>query len=231
VADLAMANVSSMDENAMVTALNAVAQTIYEHGIAPTLPIEATTMRSRAVADDSCGIQGRADLTEAKRQSGDPEGPLTDVVFDGKVGACEPTAATLPANDIDASQGMVMLWVDDPKDDGGSERSLADVRAQENQRLAGPVKQAWERGLPKGDELMVKAPFRSQDGATEWLWFRVDRWDSDDQLSGRLVSQPARAKQLKSGDLVVAGRSQIFDYLWFKSDGTQEGNATQAFVH
>jgi hypothetical protein len=78
---------------------------------------------------------------------------------------------------------------------------------------------------------MVKAPFRAEDGKTEWLWFRVDRWDTDDQISGRLVSHPVHAKQLKAGDLVVAGRTQVFDYLWFKSDGTQEGNATQAFVH
>jgi hypothetical protein len=230
VADLVMANVSSMDEGAMVTAVNTVAQTIYEQGVAPTLPIEATALRSRAVADDACGIQGKADLSAAKRQSGDPEGPLTEVVFEGKVGACEPTSAS-PPTDIDVDQGMVMLWVDDPKGDGGSERTLADVRAQENQRLAGPVKDAWARGLPEGDELLVKAPFRSEDAKTEWLWFRVDRWDSDDQLSGRLVSEPARAKQLKSGDLVVAGRAQVFDYLWFKSDGTQEGNTTQAFVH
>ncbi len=232
VADLVMSNVSSMDEAAMVTAVNATAQTIYEQGVAPTLPIDATAFRSRAVADDSCGIQGKVDLAEAKRQSGDPEGPLTEVVFDGKIGACEPTSATTPsATDIDANQGMVMLWVDDPKGDGGAERTLADVRAQESQRLAGPVKDAWARGLPEGDELLVKAPFRSEDGKTEWLWFRVDRWDSDDQMSGRLVSEPTHAKQLKSGDLVVAGRAQVFDYLWFKSDGTQEGNATQAFVH
>ena len=232
VADLVMSNVSSMDEGAMVTAVNAVAQTIYEQGIAPTLPIDAHALRSRAVGDDSCGIHGKADLTAAKRQDGDPEGPLTDVVFDGKVGACEPTSAAPPlASDVDVNQGLVMLWVDDPMGDGGAERTLADVRAQESQRLAGPVKQAWERGLPEGEELLVKAPFHSEDGATEWLWFRVDRWDSDDQLTGRLVSEPSRAKQLKSGDLVVAGRAQVFDYLWFKSDGTQEGNVTQAFVH
>ena len=231
VADLVMANVSSMDEGAMVTAVNAVAQAIYEQGIAPTLPIDATAFRARTVADDACGIQGKADLSEAKRQSGDPEGPLTNVVFDGKVGSCEPTSAIPPTTDIDANQGMVMLWVDDPKGDGAEELTLADARAHENQRLAGPVKEAWERGLPQGDELMVKAPFRSEDGKTEWLWFRVDRWESDDQMSGRLVSQPTHAKQLKSGDLVVAGRAQVFDYLWFKSDGTQEGNTTQAFVH
>jgi hypothetical protein len=125
---------------------------------------------------------------------------------------------------------MVMLWVDDPKGDGGAERSLADVRAEENQRLAGPVKDAWARGLPEGEQLLVKAPFPVEGGGTEWLWFRVDRWDSDDQLTGRLVSEPSRAKQLKSGDLVVAGRAQVFDYLWFKADGTQEGNATQVFL-
>jgi hypothetical protein len=232
VADLVMSNVSSMDEGAMVTAVNAVAQVIYEQGVAPTLTINADTFRSRAVADDSCGIVGKAELSAAKRRGGDPEGPLTDVVFEGNVGTCERTSAAPPlASDVDLNQGMVMLWVDDPKDDGGAERTLADVRAQELQRLAGPVKQAWERGLPEGEQLLVKAPFRAEDGSTEWLWFRVDRWDSDDQLSGRLVSEPARAKQLESGDRVVAARAQVFDYLWFKSDGTQEGNATQAFVH
>ena len=231
VADLVMSNVSSMDESAMVTAVNAVAQTLYEQGVAPTLAVDAEAFRSRAVADDSCGIQGTATLTAGRRQGGDPQGPLTDVVFEGKVGTCEPTSASPPPpTEVDASQGMVMLWVDDPKGDGGSERTLSDVRAQELQRLAGPVKQAWERGLPEGEELLVKAPFRAEDGSTEWLWLRVDRWDSDDQLTGRLVSAPVRAKQLESGDLVVAVRSQVFDYLWFKADGTQEGNATQAFV-
>lgn len=232
VADLVMSNVSSMDEAAMVTAVNAVAQAIYEQGVAPTLAIDADAFRSRAVGDDSCGIQGKAELRAAKRQGGDPDGPLTDVVFDGKVGTCEPTSAAPPlVTDVDANQGMVMLWVDDPKGDGGAERTLADVRAQELQRLAGPVKEAWARGLPEGEKLLVKAPFPAEGGATEWLWFRVDRWDSDDQMTGRLVSEPSRAKQLKSGAVVVANRAQVFDYLWFKSDGTQEGNATQAFVN
>jgi hypothetical protein len=231
VSDLVMSNVSSMDEAAMITALNAVAQSIYEQGPATSLAIDAAAFRSRTVADDSCGIQGRATLSTARRQGGDPEGPLTEVVFEGHVGSCEPTSAAPPPPDVEIGQGMVMLWVDDPKGDGSAEPTLASVRAQGLQRLAGPVREAWERGLPEGDELLVKAPFRADDGSTEWLWLRVDRWDGADQLTGRLVSEPVRATQLEAGDLVVAGRTQLFDYLWFKSDGTQEGNATQRFVH
>src|SRR4029434_9622150 len=99
-----------MGEGAVVAGVNAVAQAIYEQGIAPTLPIDANAFRARTVADDACGIQGKADLSAAKTQSGEREGALTDVVFDGKVGSCEPTSAIPPTTDIDANQGMVMLW-------------------------------------------------------------------------------------------------------------------------
>lgn len=232
--ELVMANVDSETEDAMLTALNAVAQTMFEQGIASQLAVDASQMTSRAVAEVSCGIEGTAELVSARSKNGDPDGPLAAVTFEGTLGSCEPTAADTPQEpvaeaDIEATQGMVMLWVDDPATDADtlSLSPLERARSEALSRLSGPVKQAFEAGLESEEELLVKAPFRASDGTTEWLWYRVEGWGATDHLTGRLVSEPRVSQHLSKGDLVVAELKQLFDYLWFKADGSREGNTTQ----
>lgn len=87
-------------------------------------------------------------------------------------------------------------------------------------------KAAFQKGLEPGARMMVKAPFTTDDGGTEWMWIELLKWDDDDVLRGILKNQPTLIKDLKEGASTTVKASKIFDYLYYHSDGTTEGNET-----
>jgi uncharacterized protein YegJ (DUF2314 family) len=87
----------------------------------------------------------------------------------------------------------------------------------------------YAKGVPEGDHLIIKAPFDTDSGGTEWMWVEVTAIDGD-KISGILVNDPFDIKGLKNGAQVQAHAPDIFDYLLRKADGTEEGGETNAIM-
>ncbi|MCB9778144.1 MAG: DUF2314 domain-containing protein [Alphaproteobacteria bacterium] len=207
--------VSGEEVDPMAARLNAVAQALLEGApLGATVPVDANAFRSDSARVAGCGLQGTASLAYGRGHA-DVVGDAAHAVlasFDGGFGECEGAAvAAAPAAATAAD-------------------TLATVQARALTRLRGPVRDAAQAGLPSGERLLVKAPFPSSAGEIEWLWVEVQQWDGDDVLRGKLVSDPTRAANLKKGSAVKARVDVLFDYLWVKADGSQEGNTTQQYL-
>lgn len=97
-------------------------------------------------------------------------------------------------------------------------------------RLRAELKPRFIAGLSPGERLMVKAPFRTPAGGREWMWIGVSRWQGP-RIHGVLDNDPVDVRDLKAGVHVDVLEDDILDYLYFRSDGTSEGNETAKLMH
>lgn len=83
--------------------------------------------------------------------------------------------------------------------------------------------------MEDGYTLLLKAPFEEDDGGTEWMWVEVTNWKTN-QITGLLQNEPYHVKGLKAGSVVTVAQEDIFDFILYKPDGTQEGNETEKLI-
>ena len=58
------------------------------------------------------------------------------------------------------------------------------------------------------------------------MWFELTSWDVS-RLKGTLMNTARGIPDLKEGAEVEIPESQIFDYKWYKADGSVEGNLAE----
>jgi uncharacterized protein YegJ (DUF2314 family) len=90
------------------------------------------------------------------------------------------------------------------------------------------LRSLFNKGLEL-ETLLLKAPFTTDDDGNEWMWIEVTRWQ-DETIEGILQNEPYYIKNLKAGAKVTVKQEDIFDYIIYKSDGTQEGNETGKLI-
>lgn len=91
------------------------------------------------------------------------------------------------------------------------------------------LKKMFNEGLEPGCALLLKAPFRTDDGGNEWMWVEVTKW-SQDEIEGVLQNNPFHIVDLKAGSTVFIALDDVFDYTLRKADGTTEGNETGKII-
>jgi len=84
-------------------------------------------------------------------------------------------------------------------------------------------------GLAPGERLAVKAPFRTRDDGTEWIWVEVVSWQ-DGRIRGVLMNEPVAVPDLKLGSQVAVAEIEIFDYLFVDAEGNTDGNTTEELL-
>jgi hypothetical protein len=111
-----------------------------------------------------------------------------------------------------------------------TKRSAKVMEASKKARQAFPkLKKIFNEGLPEGHSLMLKAPFKTDDGGVEWIWVKITEWKN--QLAkGQLWTTPFRISRLKAGMDVSVNPALAFDYILQKSDGSFEGNKTEKII-
>jgi len=97
-------------------------------------------------------------------------------------------------------------------------------KARAKKRLP-EIRKRFNAGLQPGEQIMVKAPFERPDGGNEWMWVEVSSWKGD-VIVGLLNNDPVDIPDLHAGAEVKVRQSEVFDYLHYKADGTEEGNET-----
>jgi uncharacterized protein YegJ (DUF2314 family) len=85
--------------------------------------------------------------------------------------------------------------------------------------------QRFAKGLPPAERLLLKAPFRTSKGNTEWMWVEVTAWNGE-QITRSARQRPLRRPRVKAGATVQVKQPDVFDYYLVKPDGTTEGNET-----
>ncbi|KAA3633312.1 MAG: DUF2314 domain-containing protein [Bacteroidetes bacterium] len=81
----------------------------------------------------------------------------------------------------------------------------------------------------EGTSLLMKFPFENLVGEQEWMWVEVLKWE-DNKVTGLLQNDPRIVKGLKFGQEVTKDERDMFDYIIYYPDGTEEGNETGKII-
>lgn len=61
------------------------------------------------------------------------------------------------------------------------------------------------------------------------MWVEITKWE-DDVIYGTLQNDPYDIAGLKAGARVSVKQEDVFDYIYYKPDGTYEGNTTGELI-
>jgi uncharacterized protein YegJ (DUF2314 family) len=156
-------------------------------------------------------------LLRGRPQEGDPGNSLIKISFESGVGKTE---------DERRENLLSRLW--------GSRDSIVGVKhtgdiveaSKRARAKLADLRASFIKGLPPGSRLLVKAPFARDDEGNEWMWVEVMRWPSAANIDGILQNDPFYIRKLKAGSRVPVNVSEIFDYIFYRGDGSREGNET-----
>lgn len=158
-------------------------------------------------------------LGEAARSKTDPDNGLIEIAFAGA-----------PATPLPERQEALFVHVfGEPKEKRGkaTPREAEKIASRlARRRLFKEVKPHFRGGVPAGETLLIKAPFKNTKGQREYLWIELESWDVS-RVHGALMNTPRNIPTLKEGQKVSVSDADIFDYKWYKADGTVEGNTTE----
>jgi uncharacterized protein YegJ (DUF2314 family) len=208
--------------------INATAQLIVE-GAKPAAKmsidfqqIRHPQARKSALEDQKAGAKGAAEISLriTKAEEGDPANFLLEFVFD-----------RYPGPDRYARQEALLQTLFGSKDEIRSVRhdeAILAASAAARKNLP-KLRDQFNAGFAPGAYLMLKAPFKTDDDGREWMWVEVVEWKSD-RIKGRLRNDPRAIKALKAGQEVQVLQGDVFDYIFFRADGTSEGNETGRLI-
>lgn len=205
-----------------------VAQTMAERGrvdAAGRIDVDLRSLRAgelRRLADElKKGGTGRASvgIAEGKLEQGDAENRLVELTFAGKPGGPVERQNAVLAEVFGAEDPLVYVKHDD---------ALRAESARANARFLA-LEPGWAKRRAEGEQLMVKAPFRTRSGESEYMWVEVTAWKGK-KLRGLLANDPYEVPDLRAGATVEVETTAVFDYLVRRPDGTTEGNTTERFL-
>jgi uncharacterized protein YegJ (DUF2314 family) len=226
--DVVVDDVTGTAASSMASLVNLLCQHMAESG-PPTNPAETVRLDLSAIRNDEVrqgleaslrdGATRRADVATAPAEpdQGDPDNRLLALTFATAPGATpqERQSRTL-ATLFGTTDTVARVRADDVELTAARDRARAKLPAKADQ---------FRQGLPVGERLLIKSPFRSTDGRTEYMWVEVLSWQGD-RITGILTSRPAFPSDLNPGSRVTVEQSEAFDYLHVHRDGTAEGNET-----
>jgi len=184
--------------------------------------IKSTPMRAPVISSLEGNGTGVAHLTliDGKRDEGDPDNRLVEISSDKYKG-----------NDSHARLEAMLTGLlgatDQAKTIDHSEALLAASR-KAREHLP-ELRTDFNAKLQPGESILLKAPFTTDDGHTEWMWVEVTQWDGN-AIRGLLMNDPDRVRNLHAGQLVDVDEWRVFDYIRIHPDGTREGNTTAAII-
>ncbi|HEX3126388.1 MAG TPA: DUF2314 domain-containing protein [Thermoanaerobaculia bacterium] len=177
-------------------------------------------MRKEKVASYKSNATGKARLrlVLGVPQEGDPENRLAEIVFDRYSGP-----------DTQARQEVMLSTLfgadEDTLTNTTHGEEVLEVSRKARETLLATLKPAFQKGLPPGETLLVKAPFKTPAGGNEWMWVEVLEWKTG-TIQGTLRNDPVEVKALKAGQRVEVQEKDLFDYIHYLADGSSEGNET-----
>jgi hypothetical protein len=155
--------------------------------------LDLRTVKNSQVREDQLkSLKGNASavacltLKPGQREEGDPKNRLIELGSDD-----------YPGTDDSAKQGaMISSFF-------GSEDSISKIKHNEELLAASArakaklpeLQKAFSSGLEPGEFIDVKAPFKTQDGGTEWMSVEVTSWKGN-AIEGSLDNEPENVPEL-----------------------------------
>lgn len=169
---------------------------------------------------DSAAQAALISIYEGVPDEGDPENRLMQIGFEGYEGP-----------DIQAKQFALLSKLFGATDKvlmakNGKELEEASKRAR---KQLPKLFDAFNAGLEPGEYIMLKSPFKTEDGGDEFMWIEVTTWEGD-QIKGVLKSEPYNVRDLHAGQVVKVSQETVYDYLRVFADGRMEGNETSKII-
>jgi uncharacterized protein YegJ (DUF2314 family) len=155
-------------------------------------------------------------LIDAVPDEGDPENRLIELRFDRYDGETVHERNQRFASAFYGSVDTVSYITHNDAIRSASERARKRLPA---------LRKAFNSGLPPGENLLLTAPFDTPSGGNEWMWVEVSSWKGN-EIVGLLGNEPAEIPDLHAGATVKINEQDVFDYLLYKADGSEEGNET-----
>ncbi|MEM7164553.1 MAG: DUF2314 domain-containing protein [Planctomycetota bacterium] len=211
--------------------INLVCQTIYERPRLETSGVLEVSI-DRVDNPKTRDVQQTNILDNAKRsavliveytapEEGDAENRLIEIVFGNAEGGESPQVAQdRTLSELYGSSDEISMVSHDDELQAASERARTEVLK---------LKPTFADGPDLNEELLVKAPFETESGGTEWMWVEVVTW-KDKQILGILTNDPFEIPDLHAGARVEVDEELLFDYIHRRPDGTQVGNETGEIV-
>ncbi|NOT73487.1 MAG: DUF2314 domain-containing protein [Cyclobacteriaceae bacterium] len=225
--ELSIKGFTCSDQNTFGNLINAAAQTMAENPIINddlTLDIDLTKIKNQHVREhlmtDLYANSKKAatiKLQAVDPEEGDNDSPQFVFMFDNPTYASSYEAQNAVVDSLFGSTDAIEYTDHDDE--------LISASQKARKRLP-ELKQMFLDGLKPGYAIMIKLPFKVDDGVgNEWMWVEVTSW-SDKENTGILQNEPFNIKDLKVGAIVNFDEAQIFDYILNNPDGTSEGNTT-----
>lgn len=228
--DIVINDFSQSDYRRMGSLINLVTQTLVEGeeladdwGVDINVSeIKHPSVNEKMVSSmfDNASKSTRLMLSPTKPEEGDPNNFLLEVDFSKSEGkTLQAKQNSLVAN--------IFGWQDQISYVKHNQK--IDVASAKARKQLPRLKKKFVNGLPTGDYLHVKAPFKTPDGSNEWMWVEVVKW-SDKEIEGLLQNVPFNIPDLKVGSEVIIYQGDIFDYTYHLSNGESEGNTTGKLI-
>jgi hypothetical protein len=182
--------------------------------------LRIAAMREEKVASFKSDATGKARLRliQGVPEEGDPENRLAEIVFDRYSGP-----------DVQARQEAMLDRLfgadEDILTNTTHGEKVLEVSRRARETLLATLKPTFQKGLPPGETLLVKAPFKTPAGGNEWMWVEVLEWKGG-TIQGTLRNDPVEVEALKAGQRVEVHEDDLFDYIHYLADGSSEGNQT-----
>jgi uncharacterized protein YegJ (DUF2314 family) len=155
-------------------------------------------------------------LVKGRSESGDPRNRLVEISFD-----------RYPGPDHYARQDAMLSALFGAEDSVTRVNHTRELQAASDAARAKlpALRDAFNRGMRPGEYVLLKLPFATPKGGTEWMWVEVMSWNGD-AISGLLKNEPVDIPTLHGGQIVKVSQSKVFDYLRRDANGRDEGNTT-----
>ncbi len=225
--DICIENLSCHSNQSAASLINLTAQTLLDKKSIDKkgkLLIDIESLSNQELKSDLLNsLEEKADkkaeinIKQGVWEEGDPQNRIIEVGF--------------PKNNPQIKQDELIAKVFGSKDEvtylsHDDELLAASERAKEK---IPELYDKFSKGLPVGTHLLIKFPFENVVGEREWMWVEVVKWN-EKEINGLLQNDPQIVKSLKAGQEVTNSIDDMFDYILYFPDGTQEGNETGKII-
>ena len=155
-------------------------------------------------------------IVTADRDEGDPDNRLIELLFDRYPGKTVHEKHQEFASNFYGSIDTVSYVKHNDAILAASDRARRKLPA---------LRKEFNAGLPPGEQLLLKAPFETASGGREWMWVEVSKWKGS-AIVGLLANEPEDVPGLRAGATVKVNEEDVFDYILYRADGSEEGNET-----
>ncbi len=224
--DISIEKLSCYSSNSIINLLNLTAQTIFEKEKVDdksSLLVDIDLLKNKELKEELLwGIienakkKWKINLVKWTWQEWDPRNRIIEISFPEKNPQIE--------QDILISQ---IFWSKDEVDIIQHNDKIIKASNKAKEKIP-ELYNMFNKGLDIWVNLLLKFPFQSKSWEQEWMWVEVIEWDWE-AVKWILQNDP-QIVNLKSWEEVVSNINDMFDYIIYFQDGTQEWNETWKII-